>query len=165
MKKNYVIKLWERLSLVPGGRWLLTQILINKAPYFKNIRPRVIEVSPTQTAVTFKKRKAVGNHIGTIHVIATCNAMEMAMGILAEASIPPHLRWIPKGMEVDYLVKGETDLTAYATIRPEDWKVGDVFINIEARDKQDRTVISGRIKLWVTEKKPKAKKLKLDKAA
>ena len=55
--------------------------------------------------VRVAKRRAVENHLGTVHVIAIVNGLEMAMGTVAEASIPAHLRWIPKGMEVSYTAK------------------------------------------------------------
>ena len=45
------------------------------------------------------------NHIGTVHVIAICNGLEFVMGVLTEASIPQHLRWLPKGMNVNYVAK------------------------------------------------------------
>ncbi|HAB05599.1 MAG TPA: thioesterase, partial [Alcanivorax sp.] len=72
----------------------------------------------------FKKRRAVENHIGTVHVIAICNAMEAAMGALAEASIPKHLRWIPKGMDVRYTAKATSDITAIAEVAPGAWENG-----------------------------------------
>lgn len=48
-------------------------------------------------SVTMKQRWGVQNHIKTVHAIAVCNLVEMAMGLVAEASIPDHLRWLPMG--------------------------------------------------------------------
>jgi hypothetical protein len=42
----------------------------------------------------------------------------MAMGLVAEASIPEHLRWLPMGMNVDYLKKAQGQLTATSAIDP-----------------------------------------------
>ena len=58
------------------------------------------------------------NHIKTVHVIAICNGLEAAMGALAEASIPPDKRWIPKGMEVSYTAKAVSDITCIAETDP-----------------------------------------------
>ena len=80
------------------GNWLFSQIIARKAPYFKSMRPRILLLEQNRCQVLLKKSRRVENHIGTMHVIATCNALEMAMGVMAEASVPPHLRWIPKGI-------------------------------------------------------------------
>ena len=61
------------------------------------------------------KRRAVTNHIGTVHAIAMCNLAELAAGTMTEISIPPSMRWLPKGMAVEYLKKAESDVEALAT--------------------------------------------------
>ncbi|RYG63545.1 DUF4442 domain-containing protein [archaeon] len=48
-------------------------------------------------SVTMNQRWGVQNHIKTVHAIAVCNLVEMAMGLVAESSIPDHLRWLPMG--------------------------------------------------------------------
>ena len=90
-----------------------------------------------------------------MHAIAICNGLEMAMGGLAEASIPGHLRWIPKSMTVDYLVKAATDITAIASTSPDDWQPGDLKVKVEAKDLQGVVVVSGFITIWVSEKPAK----------
>jgi acyl-coenzyme A thioesterase PaaI-like protein len=54
----------------------------------------------------------VHNHLHTVHAIASCNAAEMAMGMLMEATVPTTHRWIPKAMNVQYLAKATTSLRA-----------------------------------------------------
>ena len=41
------------------------------------------------------------------------------MGLVAEATIPSHLRWIPMGMDVNYKKKCTGTLTGYSDIDPE----------------------------------------------
>ncbi|MBX9704131.1 MAG: DUF4442 domain-containing protein [Silvanigrellaceae bacterium] len=65
-----------------------------------------------------KQRWAVQNHIKTVHAIAVCNLVEMSMGLVAEATIPQHLRWLPKGMDIQYLKKATGKLTATSDIDP-----------------------------------------------
>ena len=105
--------------------------------------------------IKIKKRRALENHIGTVHVIAICNVLEMCMGVLAEASIPEHLRWIPKGMEVNYTAKAGTDITGVASCKAEDWKPGDLYVKVQAFDDEGTVVVDGQIKLWVSEKPAK----------
>lgn len=152
---NYLLKLWERAGRFPAGKQLFSRAVCRRAPYFGSIRPLVREVRPNYCEVWFKKRRAVENHIKTVHVIAICNALEMAMGALAEATIPKHLRWIPRGMSLDYVDKATTDIVAVAETSPEDWKPGDLAVRVKAVRDDGTTVVSGTIMLYVSEKPPK----------
>ncbi len=153
VSENYVLAIQARLAKFPFGGWLFSKVIAARAPYFKSIKPRIVQLEENFCQVGFKKSKAVHNHIGTVHVIAICNALEMAMGVMAEASVPKHLRWLPKGMTVDYQAKASTDIVAEARLQSEDWKVGDVMVPVVARDTAGTIVVEGRIKLWITEKK------------
>ena len=58
-----------------------------------------------------KKKRAITNHLGTVHAIAMCNLVELAGGVGTDVSIPENMRWIPRGMTVEYLALAKTDLT------------------------------------------------------
>jgi hypothetical protein len=102
-------------------------------------------------------RRAVHNHLGTVHAIALCNGLEAAMGALAEATIPADKRWIPKGMEVSYTAKATTDVTCIAETDPGQWTGHDPDVPVRVRGiRRDGTVvIEGVIRLWVTSKPPR----------
>jgi hypothetical protein len=70
-------------------------------------------------SVSLKQKWYLQNHIKTVHAIAVCNLVEMAMGLVAEATIPSHLRWLPMGMDVNYKKKATGRLTAVSNIDPE----------------------------------------------
>lgn len=72
------------------------------------------------------------------------------MGVMAEASIPPHLRWIPKGMSLDYTSKAGSDIRCVAEVKPEDWQEGDLLVPVTAYDKDGVVVVKGHIKLWIS---------------
>lgn len=153
MSDNYLLELYRRFSRLPGGSSLFSLLVSKRAPYFGSIHPRVKVLRPNYCEVTFKKRRAVENHLGTVHVIAICNALEMAMGVLAEASVPEGLRWIPKGMDVRYTAKATSDITAIAELAPDAWTSGpDVDVNVRAIREDQTVVVEGKIRLWVTEK-------------
>jgi acyl-coenzyme A thioesterase PaaI-like protein len=126
-----------------------------KAPYFKTISPLITKIVPGECHCLIRKKRAVENHIGTVHVIAICNGLEMAMGFLAEASIPKHLRWIPKGMELQYTAKADSDIRCEAVLPGNDWQEGDLPIEVTAYDENNVVVVKGTINLWVSAKKPK----------
>lgn len=152
-EENYVLRNWNRVQGIPGGKYLFSRVLSRKAPYFSTIGATIEELRPNYVRVSMKKRRAVQNHIGTVHVIAICNLLEMAMGTCAEASIPKHLRWIPKGMTVDYTAKAGSDITGIAEINPADWKPGDLDVKVQALDTGGKVVVQGIIKLWISEKR------------
>ena len=155
MSDNYLLNLYNKALKLPAGRKLFSLAFSRKAPYFATVSPLINELRPHFCEVKIKKRKAVENHIQTVHVIAICNALECAMGALAEATIPKHLRWIPKGMEVNYTAKADSDITVTAETRPEDWKPGDLPVTVKAMRNDGTVVVEGVIKLWVSEKPKK----------
>lgn len=153
---NYLLKLWAKANRLPAGKKWFSMIFARKAPYFGTIKPLVREVRPNYCEVAFKKRRGVENHIGTVHVIAICNALEMAMGAVAEATIPKHLRWIPRGMELQYTAKATSDILAIAETRPEDWQPGDLAVRVRAERDDGTVVVEGVIMLYVSEKPPRS---------
>lgn len=149
---NYLLKLQEKFLKYPFGRTLFSKMFASQAPYFKSIKPRILKLEENFCQVLLPKRKPVQNHIGTVHAIAICNALEMAMGAMTESSIPKHLRWLPKGMNVNYLAKSTTDIIAEAKINPEQWQTGDVSVSVRALDTNGTVVVDGEIRLWLSEK-------------
>lgn len=151
-----VADLYKKSTAIPVvGERLFSMAFALKAPYFASIKPRFTVIEPNHAEVVIPKRRAVQNHIGTVHAIALCNGLEAAMGALAEASIPAHKRWIPKGMEVSYTAKATSDITCIAETDPEQWTGDDPDLPVRVRGvRADGTVvIEGVIKLWVTEKR------------
>lgn len=147
--------LYRKLTGMPLGRRLFSLAYARKAPYFRTVRPFVREMRPNHAAVVVRSRKAVHNHIGTVHAIAVCNGLEAAMGLLAEATVPDHRRWLPKGLEVRYLDKSTTDLLCTADTEPEDWADdrSEVRVRVRALRTDGVVVVEGVIPLHVSDKK------------
>src|SRR3954449_3393594 len=136
------------------GDRLFSIAFAQKAPYFWSIRPRFTVIEPNHAELVIPKRRAVQNHIGTVHAIALCNGLEAAMGALAEASIPSGKRWIPKGMEVAYTAKADSDVRCVAETDQEQWDGDDPDLPVRVKGirKDGRVVVEGTIRLWVTDK-------------
>ena len=109
--------MWRRLADRPLGKRLFSVAVMARAPYFGTILPTVETMVPGRCEVRAPKWWGVHNHIGTFHAIAACNLAEITMGMLAEATVPPTHRWIPKAMNVEYLAKA-TGLRASAEVDP-----------------------------------------------
>jgi hypothetical protein len=145
---------YQRASRLPLGRGVLSLAFALKAPYFLSIQPTILAVRPDHAEVKVRKWWGTHNHIGTLHVIAVANGLELAMGALAEATIPAHLRWIPKGMELRYLAKATSTVTAIADTDPDDWaEPGEVPVRVQAVRRDGTVVVEGVIRLHVTERK------------
>ncbi len=149
-----VLDLWKKTSALPLGDRIFSFAFSQKAPYFATIRPRFTVVEPNRAELVIRKRRGVHNHIKTVHAIALCNGLEAAMGALAESTIPRDKRWIPKGMEVAYTAKADSDITCIAETDPEQWTSGDPDLPVRVRGvRRDGTVVvEGVIRLWVTPK-------------
>src|SRR5690349_11598775 len=114
-----VLDLYERMSKVPVvGKRAFSMAVGTRAPYFLTIQPTVTELRANYAEVRIPSWWGTHNHIGTVHAIAAANGCEMAMGMLAEATIPSHLRWLPKGMELNYVALSSSTLTAIAETDP-----------------------------------------------
>ena len=149
-----VLRLYDRVTRLPLGDRIFSFAFARRAPYFATVRPRFTVLEPNHVELVVRKRRAVHNHIGTVHAIALCNGLEAAMGALAEATIASHKRWIPKGMEVAYTAKADSDVTCVAETDPARWTSDDPDLPVRVRGtRADGTVvIEGTIRLWVTER-------------
>jgi acyl-coenzyme A thioesterase PaaI-like protein len=152
-----VLTLWTTMNRLPQGARLFSVAFARKAPYFATIRPRFTEIRPHRASLVIPKRRGVHNHLGTVHAIALCNGLEAAMGALAEATIPAHQRWIPKGMTVAYTAKATSDITCTAETDPEQWSEtalppegGEVAVRVHGVREDGEVVVEGEIRLWVT---------------
>ncbi|WP_432720965.1 hotdog fold domain-containing protein [Jeongeupia wiesaeckerbachi] len=154
-RPNAILHLWLRCSRLPAGRWLFSRLVCFKAPYFGSISPRFVQLAPGRCELSIAKRRKVLNHIGTVHAIAMCNMAELAAGTMTDVTIPASHRWIPKGMQVDYLKKAETGLRAVATVaQPAVWGDGlDLPVKVDVIDAAGQIVVRATITMWVSAKK------------
>ncbi len=148
-----VLRLYRRLArLSPGGR-LFSWLICRRAPYFATIRPRITTLDREHCIAEMPDRRAVHNHIGTVHAIALCNIAELTAGVLTEACLPRSMRWIPKGMEVEYLARAKGTMRAEAqpSIPPAEADSGyELPIRVTVRDREDSEVFRARVRMWVT---------------
>ena len=151
-----VLSLYRRITRWPAGHWIFSQLVCLKAPYFATIAPRFVTLEPGRCEVRIRDRRRVHNHIGTVHAIALCNLAELGAGVMTDATIPADMRWIPKGMSVEYLKKATGTMRGIAT--PElatpvsdggqEWPV-----KVEVVDDAGETVFRARVLMWVSPRK------------
>jgi acyl-coenzyme A thioesterase PaaI-like protein len=125
-----------------------------RVPYFASIVPHVVRMEPGYAEVTVPKWFFVYNHLRTVHAIASCNAAEMAMGMLMEATVPTSHRWIPKAMSVQYLEKATSSLRAQAQLELPDFasitEGTEIVVGVQVVDRTGAEVVHADITCWVT---------------
>ena len=148
-----VLSMYRRLSARPFGHWLFSRLVCFKAPYFASIRPRITRLEPNRGEATISHRRGVTNHLGTVHAIALCNLAEFVGGLTTDVSIPASMRWIPRGMTVEYLKKavGTMHAVATPTFPPHAAEEGyELPMDVVVSNPQGEAVFRARIAMWVS---------------
>jgi len=145
---------YQTVTALPQGKRIFSLLYQQKAPYFGSAHIQVREMRANRGEILVPKRRSVQNHIGTVHVIAIANGLEAAMGLLAEATTPADMRWLPKGMELEYVGMANSDILCVAETTDADWaNAPEVPVKVTATRADGTVVVQGTIHLWVTPKK------------
>jgi acyl-coenzyme A thioesterase PaaI-like protein len=146
-----VLRRWRKAASSTLGRWLFALAVCRQAPYFRSIAPEFLELAPGLCRVRMPRRRAVENHVGTIHAIAIGNLCELAAGMATEVSLPPTLRWIPRGMTIEYLKPAETALVATSRLDRNEWAgAQNVGIPVTVVDRKGVEVVRAVITMYVS---------------
>ena len=116
-------------------------------------------LEPGRCEASIRHRRKVTNHIGTVHAIALCNLAELVAGVMTDASLPGSMRWIPRGMTVEYLKKANGPMHAVATPDVPLVEASEGYelqVGVVVRDRDGAAVFRARIAMWVSPRPARA---------
>lgn len=142
-----LLALWRRCEGLPFGRALFRFLFGMQVPYSATVGATVLTLEPGHVRLAMRDRRAVRNHLGSIHAIALANLGELASGLAMTTVMPERVRGIVLGIETAYVKKargtlvcesrvalpavtGDTDHTVQADIRDAG---GDVVATVRVR--------------------------------
>jgi hypothetical protein len=75
--------------------------------------------------------------------------------MVSEVTLPPTLRWVPRGMTIEYLRRADSDCTATARLAKTEWGVGpeNVAVPVSVVDAHGTEVVRAVITMYVSKKK------------
>jgi acyl-coenzyme A thioesterase PaaI-like protein len=97
--------LWRRVSHLPAGRWLFSRVLGFMVPYTGRLGARVVAFEPGHVIVELRERRAVRNHLASVHAMALANAGELATGLAVLGGLPATVRGILTGFDIEFRKK------------------------------------------------------------
>ena len=139
-----VLRRWHALGRLPFGRWLFSKLMGWVVPYAASIDARVQELAEGRARVLLRDRRAVRNHLKSIHAVALTNLAELSanLALMTRENAGGDSRWIVTGMETRYVKKARGPITAETLLPPVDWRGAQVLSGqVTLRDARNEVVM------------------------
>jgi acyl-coenzyme A thioesterase PaaI-like protein len=143
-----LLKLWQRLSPWPGGRWLFGRIIGRMAPYTGTISPRIRELRPGYARIELRERRRLHNPFNSVHAIALANLGEAASGLALTVTLPVGMRGIPIRISTEYFKKARGLLVAESHCEVPPVRSEDYEYEVQAEIRDAEVDVVARLTAW-----------------
>lgn len=132
---NPIRSAWDGLSRRPGGKAIFHLFLARMVPYTGSLGARILELREGYAKVELQERRAIRNHLRSVHAIALANLAELCGNVGVVYSLPDNARFIVKGIDIEYLKKARGTLiaTSHSPV-PETNERQDYDVEVEIHD-------------------------------
>lgn len=117
---EFILNGWKQASSIPAGKILFSLMIRKLIPYTGALGAQVLKIERGDIEIKLRDRRGVRNHLSSIHAMALANLGEFATGLAVVTGLPPKMRAILKGFEIEYLKKARGTLTAKAKYKHKD---------------------------------------------
>lgn len=106
---------WRAAEKIPGGKRAFSKVIGRMAPYTSTIGAELEDLGPGYARMRMTDRRAVRNHLRSIHAIALANFGEETSGVAMMSRLPVGMRGIVTEINIEYLKKARGTLLAEST--------------------------------------------------
>lgn len=124
-----LLRAWQRTERLPWGNRIFSWLVGRMAPYSGSMGAVIQALEPGHARVVLRDRRAIRNHLASVHAVALANLGELATGLAVTTGLPPTVRGIPTRLSVTYLKKARGTIAAECRTAPP----GDVTLPVDHR--------------------------------
>ena len=120
----------------------------------------VEELDQTRCVISLKNRKAVQNHIGSVHAVAGILIAESATGYLVGLNVPDSCVPVIKTIKADYVKRSKGDMKAVAELTDEQVRMmqtqekGETAVKVAITDGEGKEpILAEMVWAWTPKKR------------
>jgi acyl-coenzyme A thioesterase PaaI-like protein len=123
---------WQRIAGLPFGKRFFSWMVGRKAPYTQTVGGVFVDLRPGFASVELRDRRAIRNHLSSIHAVALVNVAEMTSGVALMTALPAGVRGIVTSLSIEYLKKARGRLICTTATHAPDRVVAPIPFDVVA---------------------------------
>ncbi|WP_431687774.1 DUF4442 domain-containing protein [Hahella sp. NBU794] len=152
---NKLMSIVRKINLLPEiARSRALSLFFGKTVKYAGTTGIVVEeLTQRRCVITLKNRRAVRNHIGSVHAVANALIAESATGFLVGMNVQDHAVPVIKTMKLDYVKRAKGDMRAEAHLTEEQvhaiqtLEKGEVTVAVAITDSEDKEPVMAEM-IW-----------------
>lgn len=112
MRITDIYRYWHKLERTAAGRWLFNFLIRFFNPYTGALGGQVVDLQKGYARIELNDRRAIRNHLNSIHAIALTNLGEFTSGLSLISLFNDNMRGIPVQIKINFIKKARGKLIA-----------------------------------------------------